>query len=461
MRYLQAMDSPNPSDNTRDIYSVSRLNMEARDLLAAHFPLIWLEGEISNLARPASGHLYFSLKDARAQVRCAMFKGRNRGLLVKPENGMQVLVRATVSLYEPRGDYQLIVEHMEAAGEGALRAQFEALKNKLAAEGLFDDARKIALPGLPKRIGVITSPSGAAIRDILSVLKRRFPAIPVLIYPVPVQGEGAAEQIAAAIALADTRKDCDVLILARGGGSLEDLWSFNEEVVARAVAACELPIVAGVGHEIDFSIADFVADQRAPTPSVAAEMVSPNQLDMLNQFRAHEQRLRFLLTRQQQQLAQRLDWLYRRLQQRHPGQQLKLKHQRQLELQQRLQRAILGRIRQGMARSETLTAQLYRHHPGQQLARIASRHDNLRQRLRTAFRMKLKTAQQQLSALARTLDTVSPLATLDRGYAIVSDAQNGQIVRQVQDTAIGQQLRTRLSNGELLCRVDDIIEEKK
>lgn len=455
------METTAPADTLRDIYTVSRLNLEAKDLLAAHFRLIWLEGEISNLARPASGHLYFSLKDARAQVRCAMFKGRNRSLNIQLDNGMQVLVRASVSLYEPRGDYQLIVEHMEPAGEGALRAQFEALKKKLAAEGLFDEDRKKPLPTLPRRIGVITSPSGAAIRDILSVLARRFPAIPVLVYPVPVQGEGAADIIADTIRLADARRDCDVLILARGGGSLEDLWSFNEEVVARAVAACELPLVAGVGHEIDFSIADFVADQRAPTPSVAAEMVSPSQADWLSQLRAQQQRLTYLQTQRQQHYAQRLDWLSRRLQQRHPGLQLKLKQQRLQELRQRLQRASLSRLRTGLARLETLTARLYRHHPGQQLARIRAQQTTLSQRLQQAMKVRLQSLHSQLGSLARTLDTVSPLATLERGYAIASDASSGTILRSVTDTAVGSPVRARLKDGELICRVEEIIEEHK
>jgi len=273
---------PIPSSDDRDIYSVGRLNAEARGLLEGAFPLIWVQGELSNVSRPSSGHLYFTLKDANAQVRCAMFRGNNRFLKFRPADGAQVVVRASLSLYEARGDYQLIVQSMEEAGDGALQRAFEALKQKLAAEGLFEAAHKRALPTLPKRIGVITSPTGAAIRDILSVLKRRFPAIPVLIYPVAVQGQAAGAEIAAMIRRADMRRDCDVLIIARGGGSLEDLWAFNEEIVARAIFDCSIPTVSGVGHEVDFTIADFVADQRAPTPSVAAEMVSPDQHDWLN-----------------------------------------------------------------------------------------------------------------------------------------------------------------------------------
>ena len=302
----------------REVFSVARLNREARAILEGHFPLIWVEGELSNLARPSSGHLYFSLKDEQAQVRCAMFKPRNQLLGFKPDNGMQVLARARVSLYEGRGEFQLIIEHMEEAGDGALRRAFEQLKSKLAAEGLFDAAHKKPLPVLPRRIGVVTSPTGAAIRDILSVLKRRFPAIPVLVYPVPVQGQGAAEKIAGAIRLAAQHGECDVLIISRGGGSLEDLWAFNEEVVARAIYDCALPVVSGVGHEIDFTIADFVADHRAATPSAAAEMVSPDQADWLQQLRGFELRLTQLLRAMLGRNRQQLVWLEQRLQQQEP-----------------------------------------------------------------------------------------------------------------------------------------------
>ncbi|HSD73419.1 MAG TPA: exodeoxyribonuclease VII large subunit, partial [Steroidobacteraceae bacterium] len=268
----------------RDVYTVSRLNREARALLERAMPALWIEGEMSNFAAPSSGHWYFSLKDSGAQVRCAMFRQRNYLSVCKPRDGLHVLARARVSLYEPRGEYQLLVDHLEEAGEGALRRRFEALKARLHQEGLFAAERKRALPTLPRRIGVITSPTGAAIRDILNVLRRRFCSVPVLIYPVPVQGAGAASQIAAAIRFASGRADCDVLVLARGGGSLEDLWAFNEESVARALFECRIPIVCGVGHEIDFTIADFVADVRAPTPSAAAELVAPNGQEWLDRL---------------------------------------------------------------------------------------------------------------------------------------------------------------------------------
>jgi len=268
-----------PGTPDRDVYTVSRLNQTARQLLEQGLPRIWLEGELSNLSRPSSGHLYFTLKDSRAQIRGAMFRNRNQLLRFRPQEGMQMLVRCRISLYEPRGDYQLIAESMEEAGDGALQRAFEELKRKLDLEGLLRAEHKQPLPLLPRRIGVVTSPSGAAIRDVLSVLKRRFPAIPVMVYPVPVQGKEAGREIAAMLHRAGERRECDVLILTRGGGSLEDLWAFNEEVVARAIHDCPVPVISAVGHEVDFTIADFVADQRAPTPSAAAELASPDQYE--------------------------------------------------------------------------------------------------------------------------------------------------------------------------------------
>jgi exodeoxyribonuclease VII large subunit len=292
----------------RETYTVSRLNREARALLEGSFPPILVEGEISNLARPASGHVYFCLKDAHAQVRCALFRSQLRSTAFAPRDGMHVVARARVTLYEGRGEYQLIVEQLEDAGEGQLRRAFDALKVKLAAEGLFDLVRKRALPRLPKRIGLITSPTGAVLHDILTTLRRRFPAIPVLLYPVPVQGKNAAIPIAQALHVAGTRRECDVLILARGGGSLEDLWGFNEEVVARAIVACPIPVVSGVGHETDFTIADLAADLRAPTPTAAAELASPDQTEWLDRLRAGEARLVRGMRDRLRERAQHLDW---------------------------------------------------------------------------------------------------------------------------------------------------------
>ncbi|RLA31329.1 MAG: exodeoxyribonuclease VII large subunit, partial [Gammaproteobacteria bacterium] len=301
------MASPTPAD--RDIYTPSRLNLEARTLLEGHFPLLWIEGELSNLARPASGHLYFSLKDARAQVRCAMFRNRNRALRFRPANGQQVLLRARAGLYEGRGEFQLIVESMEEAGHGALQRAYEELRGRLTDEGLFDEALKRPLPTLPRQIGIITSPSGAALHDVLHVLARRFPAIPVVLYPATVQGDEAPNALRAALATAIRRAECDVLLLARGGGSLEDLWAFNDEALARAIRACPIPVVSGIGHETDFTIADFVADLRAPTPSAAAEAISPDGAAWTHRFDGFASRLGSLLHGELSRQDKRLNWL--------------------------------------------------------------------------------------------------------------------------------------------------------
>jgi len=452
---MSGLLSPNPGDTQtlRVIYSVSRLNREARHLLEGGLPLLWVEGEISNLARPSSGHLYFSLKDAAAQVRCAMFRTRNNHLSFVPKDGMQVLVRTRVSLYEPRGDFQLIVEHMEEAGDGALRRAFEALKQRLFSEGLFDAAHKQPLPPFPRQLGVITSPTGAAIRDILTVLKRRFPALPVLVYPVPVQGQGAAQKIAAAIGLAAQRGECDVLILARGGGSLEDLWAFNEEVVARAIHACAIPLVTGIGHEVDFTIADFAADQRAPTPSAAAALVCPDQVELSKSVDALCRRLSTRVTGRVENSRQMVQWLNKRLSQQHPGQRLRLQAQRLDELDQRLHRVMASQLRHGGARLAELRARLHRHTPAPRLRQLQADHADLRHRLITGLRVAMRARHQHLSAVMRTLDTVSPLATLSRGYAIVLREPDQHVVKSTTDVAPGQRVQARLAKGRLLCNV--------
>jgi len=440
----------------REIYSVSKLNNAARDLLEGEFPLIWVEGEISNLARPASGHLYFSLKDASAQLRCAMFKMRNRLVNFRPENGQQVLVRGRLSLYPARGDYQLIAEHMEEAGDGALRRQFEQLKQQLGAEGLFDVESKQALPALPSRLGIITSPTGAAIRDILSVLKRRFPGIPVLIYPVPVQGAEAPPAIVEALQTANVRNECDLLILARGGGSLEDLWAFNDEAVARAIHASNIPVVSGIGHEVDFTIADFVADMRAPTPSAAAELVSPDRGEWLDSLAGWQQRLTRSWRAQLARHQQHLNWLSRQL--KHPGQRLRERAQRLDELEQRLNLARQGQLRQHQARLNTLRARLHGHSPAQRLREIRLRLDNLQYSSRNAIHSTLTRQRARLGNLSRALDAVSPLATLGRGYAIVQ-TPDGAIVRSSDEVHVGDRLNTRLGAGRLDCRVEAVHSE--
>ncbi len=445
-----------PSDTpTRDILTVSRLNAEVRAVLEGSFPLLWVEGEISNLARPSSGHWYFSLKDSGAQVRCAMFRQRNQLLRFKPQDGMHVVIRARVSLYEGRGEFQLIAEHMEEAGSGALQQAFEMLKLRLGKEGLFDAARKRRLPRLPRRIGVVTSPTGAAIRDVLTVLARRFPSIPVVIYPVPVQGNGAGEQIAAAIRRAGERGECDVLIVGRGGGSLEDLWAFNEEVVARAIHASPIPVVSAVGHEVDFTIADFVADMRAPTPSAAAELLSPDREEMRTQLL--QQRLRLARSFQRRMLhhKQALDGLQKRL--KHPGRRLQEIGQRLDELEQRLARAHHNLLRHAAARLAALHARLERHTPLHRVQAMQVRRQELQRRLRSGATQHLERLNRRLAQAAHALDTVSPLATLSRGYAIVT-AADGSVLRAAKQAATGQQVQARLGQGRLLCRVEGVEE---
>ncbi len=435
----------------RDVFSVSRLNREVRDILEGNFPLIWLEGELSNVARPASGHIYFSLKDESAQVSCAMFRGRNQLIKFKPENGLQVLVRARVSVYEARGNYQLIVESMEEAGDGALRRAFEELKKKLASEGLFDETHKKPLPDLPKQIGVITSPSGAAIRDILTVLKRRFPSIPVVIYPVPVQGEDARTKIARMLKQVSERKECDVIILARGGGSLEDLWSFNEEIVARAIFDSDIPVISAIGHEIDFTIADFVADTRAATPSMAAELVTPDQQEWLQSVRYIQSRLFNLVQKNLQQSTQRLDWLSKRL--RHPGRYLQDVAQRLDEQEQRMKNAIRSSIRHAVAKVSELHAHINQHTPLHRIKEQQQLSQNLFHRMHRSQHDIINNKQQNIALLARALDAVSPLATLDRGYAIVNKIPENKLIRKASELETGDRIETRLGKGKIISTV--------
>lgn len=444
------------SGSDRHIYRVSELNRDVQALLESAFPLLWVEGEISNLSMPASGHWYFTLKDPQAQVRCAMFKNRNRATGFIPENGQHVIVKVRVGLYEPRGDYQLLVETMEPAGDGALQSAFEALKKRLQAEGLFDTAHKKPLPALPRQIGVITSPTGAAIRDILSVLQRRFPAIPVLIYPVAVQGESAGAQIAKAIDSANARNECDVLIVARGGGSLEDLWAFNEEVVARAIYASAIPIVAGIGHEIDFTIADFVADQRAPTPSAAAEMVVPDGNEWLVQTARYEKRLISTVLQQLRLRQERLRWLETRLV--HPSRKLQQWAQGLDELEQRLHRSFRHRQQQQQLRLDALTSRLMRQSPLNRIEKLMEKQSFLQQRLFTAQHRWLQSQGQSIAHLAKRLETVSPLATLSRGYSIVFK-EDGSIVRTSAQVQTGDRVLTRLGEGQLRCVVEGVENE--
>ena len=431
----------------RDVYTVSRLNLDARAILEEAFSTVWIEGEVSNLARPRSGHMYFTLKDENCQVRCAMFRMHNRTLSFAPEDGMQVLAHARVSLYPERGEFQLIVQYMEEAGAGALRRAFDALKNRLGAEGLFDAGHKRPLPALPRCIGVVTSPTGAAVRDVLSVLGRRFPAVPVVIHPVPVQGAGAAEAIARMIDLACERSECDVLILARGGGSLEDLWAFNEETVARAMHRASIPIVTGVGHEVDFTIADLVADLRAPTPSAAAESVVPDASEWAARHRGFETRLVAVMRRALAARRGEVRMLGKRLV--HPRRRLFDHSQRLDAVTMRLSRAANARVREHRARLSTLAARLARHAPDRTVQAHRSRCEALLGRLSRTARATLSGRRSRVSALERALGAFGPQATLERGYSILLRDDDRQVVRNASGVRPGERLRARLAQGTL------------
>jgi exodeoxyribonuclease VII large subunit len=438
----------------RHVLTPSSLNRLVRDLLGDALPQVWIEGELSNVSKPASGHLYFTLKDSGAQVRCAMFKMKAGALRFRPVDGMQVLLRAKVGLYEPRGEFQLVAEYMEPAGEGALQREFEQLKARLDAEGLFDPARKRALPHYARRIGVITSATGAAVRDVLSVLARRWPLADVEVLPVPVQGREAPPAIVAMLRKASASARYDVLLLTRGGGSLEDLWAFNEEAVARAIHASAVPVVSAVGHEIDFSIADFVADLRAPTPSAAAELLVPDAVAVDRHLQQLRQRLATLQQRQLQAHSQRVDHLLARLQAQRPQARLARDHERLQHLQRRLSAVLREQSQLRHARLERLQARLLAQHPRARLPLLARRLAEQNQRLRRAMTHLLERRQADLRHAGHALHTVSPLATLERGYAIVFDA-SGQVLRSAQNVAVGTRLRARLADGELPLRVSE------
>ncbi len=442
-----------PQAQQRHVFSVSELNNSAKTLLESQFPAIWLEGEISNLAQPRSGHIYLTLKDDQAQLRAAMFRGNNIRLKFRPKDGMQVLVRGRLSLFAPRGDYQLIIDQMEEAGLGALQRAFEQLKTKLAEEGLFDESRKQPVPSRPGRIGVVTSSSGAAIHDILSVLQRRFPLTEVVLYPTLVQGEEAAANICAAIASANRRQECDVLIVGRGGGSLEDLWCFNDERVARAIAGSALPVVSAVGHEIDFTIADFVADARAPTPSAAAEMLSGSAQELLESIRSYEDWLTTYIGRSLQERQQQLDWLKRQL--KHPGKRLEEHAQRLDELELRLRQSIKRKLQLQHSELGTAQARLLSRTPSHRISAGQKDLANLGSRLQRSFAHSMEANKRDLRNLALRLNTISPLATLSRGYSITKSEQ-GDILRSASQVQPGDSIRTQLHQGTLICSVNKV-----
>ncbi|MDR0805668.1 MAG: exodeoxyribonuclease VII large subunit [Enterobacteriaceae bacterium] len=428
------------------VFTVSRLNQTVRQLLEMEMGQIWLSAEISNFSQPSSGHWYFTLKDDRAQVRCAMFRTANRKTTFQPQNGQQVLIRASITLYEPRGDYQLIAESMQPAGDGLLQQRFEQLKQRLSAEGLFDQARKHPLPAPATCIGIVTSKSGAALHDILHILQRRDPSLPVIIYPTMVQGADATLQIVQAIELANQRNECDVLIVGRGGGSLEDLWCFNEELVARAIASSQIPIVSAVGHETDVTIADFVADLRAPTPSAAAELVSRNQLELVRQLQSQQQRLEMAMDYYLSRLRQRLARQDSRLQQQHPQLRLSRQQTTLLKLQNRLEDVMQTRLRQNSRNNEQLQQRLIQTQPQRRVHRSQQQLQQLQYQLQQALERQMNAAKQRFSVGYSQLEAVSPLATLARGYSVTSTS-DGATLKKTRQIQVGDTLKTRLSDG--------------
>ncbi len=437
----------------REILTVSQLNQRARLLLEDVFPQVWVEGELSNIAKPASGHVYFTLKDHNAQVRCAIFRQQASRVRELLRDGLLVRVRGRVSLYEGRGDYQMILDSVEAAGDGALRLAFEALKAALQTEGLFAQERKRALPKYPQRVGVITSPSGAVLHDIVSVFARRAPHVQLTLIPTAVQGREATAQIVNALALAE-RAHYDAIILARGGGSLEDLWCFNEEAVARAIAACQTPIISAVGHETDVSISDFVADLRAPTPSAAAELLAPDRSELLNHLRSTERRLALRINEALNRSRIQLQHLRQRL--RHPRERLEQHHQRLDDLSLRMQRAIQANLQQQQKSFSHLQSRLSVQHPQDALSAQQQLLNTLQQRLVRASQLSLQQAQQRLHTLLQTLHLVSPLATLERGYSILTTDDQQQIIRSVQSVQPAQTLQARVADGYLTLQVQSI-----
>jgi len=439
-------------DDASNVLTPSQLNTLARDLLEGTFPLIWVEGELGNVSRPSSGHLYFVLKDERAQVRCAMFKPKSSWLKFVPREGVHVLARGRLTLYEARGEYQLVLDHMEEAGEGALRRAFEEMKAKLAAEGLFDSDRKRPLPHFARRIGVITSPSGAAVRDVLSVLARRFPLVEAEVLPVQVQGAAAAAQLVSMLQRAAASGRYDVLLLTRGGGSLEDLWSFNDERLARAIAAAPIPVVSAVGHETDFSLSDFAADLRAPTPSVAAELLVPSRDDLARRLRALDARLHNLQAQRLRAAMQRADRAVLRLNALRPRARLDALCRRQEEALRRLAAAWQRRLERERARVRHADAVLRAAHPQRRIVRLHERLAAVSSRPQATIVRRLGNEMLRLRGLARSLEAVSPLATVARGYTILRHP-DGRVVRSVLDAVPGDRLEARLADGTLPLQV--------
>ncbi|CDG87851.1 exodeoxyribonuclease VII large subunit [Xenorhabdus bovienii] len=442
------------------IFSVSRLNQTVRQLLELEMGRIWLSAEISNFSQPSSGHWYFTLKDERAQIRAAMFRSSNLRATFRPQNGQQVLVRAQITLYEPRGDYQLIVESIQPAGDGLLQQQFEVLKQKLTSEGLFDSIHKKPLPSPAKRLGVITSASGAALHDILNILKRRDPSLPIIIYPTAVQGAEAPLQIIRAIELANDRQECDVLIVGRGGGSLEDLWCFNDEQVARAIFQSRIPIVSAVGHETDVTIADFIADLRAPTPSAAAELVSRNQIELLRQVQSLQQRLEMAMDYFFAQKLRIFNTLQHQLQQQRPDLRLARQQNKLVELRQKLVDSLLRCLKQHSLSHEKLNLRLLQTNPDQQIRHYSQQSQQYDFRLKQAIERQLGHYREKFAVSCSQLNAVSPLATLQRGYSI-SETSDGTLLKETKQVKVGDTLNTRLQDGWVKSQVIQVKRQTK
>jgi len=447
------MDELIPMENEMSVISVSELNKKAKSLLEKGIPKLWIEGEISNLARPASGHMYFSLKDELSQIRCAWFKQRQLQNTLNIANGAKMLALGKIGLYEPRGEYQFIVEKMEIAGEGDLKRKYEDLKKKLAGEGIFSEENKLELPDLPKKIGVITSPSGAAVRDILTILKRRFPIIPVTIFPVAVQGEQAAPQIQNALKKANLRADCELLILARGGGSLEDLWAFNEEIVARAIFHSEIPIISAIGHETDVTISDFAADMRAPTPSGAAEIAVPDQQDWMKSIDNMSDKIITIITQQINSKSQLSDWIIKRLSQSSPKMTVKRQIEKSNNLRKMLSISILQNLTKQDKNIHQLKSKLNEVSPRLKIHGQLSRIKELNQKIVSCSDHFLGGLNNRMKLASKTLNSVSPLRTLDRGYAIARDAKTKNVIMSADTVEIENDIEVRLAKGEIKVKV--------
>tara|TARA_R110002072_G_scaffold184083_2_gene340458 strand:+ start:28509 stop:29927 length:1419 start_codon:yes stop_codon:yes gene_type:complete len=451
-----------PSNHFDSALTVSELNRQVKRMLEVSYARVWVKGELSGLSKPRSGHWYFNLKDDKAQIRCAIFKGFNQKLKFQPKEGDLILAQAKVSLYEGRGDYQLIVESMEPAGLGQLQAAFEALKLKLSQEGLFNPEHKKPIPAMPKKVVVVTSASGAVIHDIISVSQRRFPLMEIVLIPVSVQGEKAAQEITDAIQFANQHQLADVLVIGRGGGSLEDLWSFNEEIVARAIFNSRIPIISAVGHQVDFTIADLVADYRAPTPSAAAEKITADQFELMQQLDLSERCLNYLFTHKLKQCTDALASQSKRL--KHPGETLEDKRQKLIQFRQRLNQAIQHKLTLDAQQLDTQRLTLRQLNPRSSIEHYQQMLAFQKERLASFQSSQLKKLEHQLGLLAQTLHTASPLATLGRGYAIIkkgseTQSNSSKVITSSKKVKAGDKITATLKDGDIHCTVDRSIPE--